>query len=100
MPERPVRVRRDLGLEELRRDIPPAVHDVPAAELDLAQLRVVELVPVHVALPVELLVVPAQELEVVIRWVLLHPLDVAEVFDARLALRAPELRRPGVDADV
>ena len=70
MPERPVRVRRNLGLEKLRRHVPPAVHDVPAAELDLAQLRVVELVPIDVALPVELLVVPAQELEVVFRRVI------------------------------
>ena len=66
----------------------------------LPELRMVELVPVDVALAVELLVVPAEELEVVLGRVLLHPLDEAVVLDARLALGAPELGRPREDAEV
>ena len=93
-------MRCDLRLEELRRHVAPAVHDVPAAELHLPELRVVELVPVDVALAVELLVVPAEELQVVLGRVLLHPLDEAVVLDPRLALGAPELGRPREDAEM
>ena len=50
---------------------------VPAAELDLPELRVVERVPVDVALAVELLVAPAQQLQVVLGRVLAEPLDEA-----------------------
>ena len=91
---------RDLPLEKLRRHVAPAVHDVPAAELDLAELLVLERIPVDVALPVQGVVVPAQELEVVLRRVILEPFDEAEVLDPGLPLRAPELGRPGEDAEV
>src|SRR5215210_6602366 len=100
MEEREVRVGRDLPLEELRRHVAPAVHDVPAAELDLAELLVLERIPIDVALAVQGLVVPAQELEVILRVVILEPFDEAEVLDPGLTLRAPELGRPGKDADV
>src|ERR687893_2178630 len=42
LPDRELRVRRDLTLEELRRDVRPAVHEVPAAELEPAELVVLE----------------------------------------------------------
>src|SRR5687768_2453572 len=90
----------DLALEELRRDVPPAVHEVPPAELHWAELLVLVWVPVDPALAVELLVAPAQELEVVLRRVVAEPLDVLHVLDSRLALRAPELGRPGEETQV
>src|ERR671911_2039595 len=93
-------MRSDLALEKLRRDVAPAVHDVPATELDLAELVVLERIPVHVAPPVQLLVAPARELEVVLRRVVAEPLDLLETFDSRLSLRAPELGRPREDAEV
>src|SRR6266540_4915290 len=95
-----VGVRSDLPLEELRRHVAPAIHDVPAAELHLAELFVLEGVPVGVALPVQLLVVPAQELQVVFRLVVLEPLDELVVGDPGLALGAPELGRPRKDTVV
>ena len=64
------------------------------------ELRVLERVPVDVALPVQLLVVPLEQLQVVLGLVVTNPLDEAVVGDPRLALRAPELRRPRVDAVV
>src|SRR3989441_7521737 len=60
----------------------------------------VERAPVEVALAIELLVAPLEELQIVLRLVLLDPLDVLVVLDPGLALRAPELRRPREDAEV
>ncbi len=100
MPDRKISVRGDLALEELRRDVRPRVHEVPAAELDLAELVVLVRVPVDIPFPVQLLVAPPDELEIVLRWVVAHPVDVLVALDPRLPLRAPELRRPGVDPEV
>jgi hypothetical protein len=93
MEERPLRVRRDLVLQPVERDVEPVVDDVPAAELDLAQLGMVELVPVDVRVRVVLLR-PLDQLEVVFDRVLSDPVGEVVVGQPRLALRAPELGRP------
>ncbi len=57
----PLAVRRDLRGHERRRRVRPGAEEVPAADLDPAELGVVERVPVDEALAVEHVVVPAQQ---------------------------------------
>src|SRR2546430_1432235 len=99
MEHRPVRMRRDLRLESLEGNVEPVVDAVPAAELDPAELRMVELVPVDVRVGV-LLVRPANQLEVVLDRMLANPVCEVVLTDTGLALRAPELRRPREHAEV
>ena len=86
-------MRRDLVLELVERDVEPVVDDVPTAELDLAELGMVELVPVDVRVRV-VLVRPLDQLEVVFDRVLSDPVGEVVVGQPGLALRAPELGRP------
>src|SRR5437764_15279521 len=99
MEERPLRVRRDLLLETVERDVEPEVDDVPAAELDLAELRMVELVPVDVRVRVSVSR-PLDQREVVLDRMLAHPVGEVVVRAPGLALRAPELRAPRAEAEV
>ena len=64
--DEPIGVRSDLLLEALQRDVVPIAHLVPAADLDPAELRVIEGVPGDEALSAELLVIPSQELQIVL----------------------------------
>ena len=57
-------------------------------------------IPVDEALAAQLLVAPAQQLEIVLGRVLAIPVDELVLVDAGLALRAPELDRPGEQAEV
>jgi hypothetical protein len=93
-------MRCDLGLEEVGRRVPEAECGVPPTELDPTELRVVVGVPLDESLAAELLVAPGEELEVVVEGVVEPPVDELHVLDPRGALRAPELGRPRVDAEV
>ena len=63
VPEREVRVRRDLALEELRAArCPSSTMTSQPPSSTAPELRMLERVPVDVALAAELLVVPAQQL--------------------------------------
>src|SRR5262249_19733409 len=73
---------------------------VPAAELDRAELWMLERVPVDVALAAELAVAPAQELEVVLGGMLAIPVGVVIALDPRLPDRRPDLDRPDALAEV
>src|SRR5947207_15531484 len=99
MEDRPLRVRCDLLLETVERDVEPVVDDVPTAELDPAELRMVELVPVDVRVRV-VLTEPAQERDVVFDRMLANPVCVVVIGNTRFALRAPELGRPPEHTEV
>ena len=99
MKERPVRVWSDLILETVERHVEPVVDDVPTAELDLAELRMVDLVPLDVRVRVVLLR-PLDQGEIVLDRVVANPIREVVVGEAGLPLRAPELRRPREGAEV
>src|SRR6185312_12021213 len=93
MEESPLCVGRNLVLQPIERNVEPVVDDVPTAQLDLAELRMVELVPVDIGVRVVLLR-PLDQLEVVFDRVLSDPVREVVVGDPGLALRTPELCRP------
>ena len=95
--EREVGVRAHLLLEPRERRVVPEADEIPAPELDRAELRMLERVPVDVALAE--LVRELQQREVVLGRVLADPVDEVVVGEAGGALRAPELRHPRVDAE-
>src|SRR5262249_55196724 len=65
--EREVRVGLHLRLEAGERRVEPEVDDVPAAELDRTELRMLERVPVHVSLSLAELVREPKDRELVLR---------------------------------
>ena len=67
MEERPVGMRCDFVLQPVERDVEPVVDRVPAAELHLAELRVLEVVPVDVRAGI-VLVSPFDQRDVVFRF--------------------------------
>jgi len=82
-------MRRDLVLQPVEGNVEPVVDDVPAAQLDLAELGVVELVPVDVRVRI-LLLRPLDQLEVVLDRVLSDPVREVVVGETGLTLRASE----------
>src|SRR5680860_639222 len=93
-------MRSDLLLQKLRGRVDPAIEEIPAAELDGTELRMLTGVPVDVATAREFLVVPREQLQVVLDGVLLEPLDQMEIGDAGPPLRTPELGGPREHAQV
>src|SRR5438477_12015272 len=83
-------MRGHLLLQPIEGHVEPVVDDVPPAELDPSELRVVELVPIHVGVGIVLLR-PAKERDVVLDRMLSDPVREVVVRQAGLALRAPEL---------
>src|SRR5262249_37786396 len=88
------------ALEQLVGRVGPEAERVPPAELDRAELRMLERVPVDEAAPAELGVAVAQQCEVVVDRVLVEPFDQVVLLDARAWNRAPELRGPRVDTEM
>ena len=89
--QREVGVRLDL-LQARERRVEPEAHEVPAAELDGPELRMLERVPVDVALAD--LVGEFQDRAVVVGRVVADPIDEVVIRETGLSLRAPELRHP------
>src|SRR5262249_14905697 len=100
MPDQPTRKALDLLFKQRMRRIAPSVERIPAAELDFAELRMRERIPRAEALAAEHVVVPLQQLQVVLDRMLAIPLDELVVADTGLALRAPDLNGPREHAAV
>ena len=96
----PGRKARRLALAQMRRRVAPVVHLVPAADLDRAELRVLERPPVDMGLSAALLVAPLQQLQVVGHRVLAVPVDPLVVGDAGLPVGRPDLDHPEQCAQV
>src|SRR5207253_6528570 len=94
LPRDPAREAPHLALAILGGRIAEDRELVPAAELDRAELRMVERVPIDVALAAELAIAPANELEIVLGRMLAIPVDEVVALDARLLDRRPDLHRP------
>src|SRR2546423_10038433 len=92
-------MRRDLVLETVERDVEPVVDRVPSTELDLAELRMLELVPVDIRTRIVLLR-PLEQRDVVLDRMVPDPVGEVVVGETGLPLWAPELRRPREDAEV
>src|SRR6185503_9027878 len=90
LPDEPFRKALQFALEKLRRRIRERVEAVPAADLDLAELRVIEGLPRNMRETAQRGVAPAQDLEVVLRRVVAKPVDEFIVGDARFAHRRPD----------
>ena len=91
-------MRSHLRLEARQRRVEPEANEVPAADLDRSELRMLEGVPVDV--PLTELVRELQHRELVLGRVLPQPVDEVVVGQPGCALRAPELGHPGVYAQV
>src|SRR5438105_392773 len=89
-----------LGLQPIEGHVRPEAHQIPAAELDRPELRVLEGIPLDVRAAWVALLEPAQDRELVLDRVLAQPLDEVVPLQTGLPLRAPELGRPGEDAEV
>src|SRR6185369_4696669 len=76
LPDDPRRKALELLGEELRRRIAERVEPVPAADLDPAELGMVVRRPALVRDAAELLVAPADELQVVLGRMVAEPVDV------------------------
>src|SRR5436189_6330982 len=76
------------------------MEPIPAADLDRAQLRMVEGLPIDVRRPAKLCFAPAKDLQVVCNGVIAEPVDIEVLFNARLAHRAPDLHHPAEHAQV
>jgi hypothetical protein len=76
----------------LRRRVSERVKTVPAADLEMPQLRMLERFPRDVRDTSQLVFAPSVELEVVTDRMVAEPLDVLVVFDAGLA--TAQIRRP------
>ena len=107
VPENHVRMRRDLGFQQVRRRVAPHQLRIPTADLNLAQLRMGKRPPRDETAPAQGLILPLQQLQVVLDLVLPKPIHEAVTpairllhIDAGHALRAPQLARPGIHAEV
>jgi len=100
MPYQPFRKSLDFTFQKFGGRIRPRVQPIPAAQFHRAQLRMIELVPVHIALAFELCVAPLEYLQIIFDAVLTEPINVFVVLYSGLSDWAPDLDRPGKDAEV
>ena len=100
LPGQPLREALYLSLAVLRRRVAEGRQLVPAAQLDLAQLRVIECVPRDVALASEFLVAPAQQLQVILGRMVAIPVNEVVLLDAGFLGRRPDLDCPEKLAEV
>src|SRR5262245_48794168 len=100
MPYDPIRERADLLFQQFQWRVRPYVHVVPAAQLHLAQLGMIERIPVDESFALEYFIVPFEQFKIILDRMLTKPVDELVLFDARLLLRAPEFHGPGEDAHV
>ena len=82
------------------RRIAEGVDAVPAAQLNLAELRVIECIPVNVALALVGLIAPFEQLQVILNRMLAEPVNVLIARDSGFAHRAPDLNHPTVRAQL
>ena len=90
--DEPLAVRRDFLLEAIEGDVVPVADQVEAADLDRPQLRMIEAFPGDEAVAAQLLVAPAQELELVLDRVIAPEPGGCE------RVRRGRCRRPSADS--
>ena len=94
MPDNPLRKWTDLFLQKFERRIGPHVHEVPAAQFHIAQLRMLVCVPVHISPTFEGFIIPLEQFEIIFHGMFTIPVDELEFLDARLFHRTPKFHRP------
>src|SRR4029453_3825939 len=104
LPQQPLRKARDLFLAQGGRGVGKYRHPVPAADLDLAELWMLEWSPGHVSGVVRVrrcdALRPFVGLEVVLDRMVTEPVDPVLVVDAGFFLRIPDLDGPDVHAEM
>src|SRR5689334_2310558 len=100
LPQEPAREARELALEQRQRRVAERVKAVPAADLQIAELRMLEAFPRAMRRAAELVLAPAKKLEIVLDRVIAKPVDELVVGDARLAHRRPDLDHPREESEV
>src|SRR4029453_614433 len=76
------------------------VEPVPAADLDLAELRMIEGLPRNMRKTAQRSAAPAQHLEITLGGVLAEPVDEFVIGGAGFAHRRPDLDDPAENAQV
>jgi hypothetical protein len=64
---------------------------MPATQLHFAQLGMVKLIPINIALAVKHLIVPLHDGNVIFYWMFAEPINKFVILDTRLLLYAPNL---------
>src|SRR5271157_2590212 len=100
MPDQPFWKSLDFTFQKFGGRIRPSVQPVPATQFHLTQLRMVELVPIHIALAFEFCVAPFKDLPVISDRMLAEPIKIFIVLDSGLPDWTPDLHRPGEDAEM
>src|SRR5271157_3805227 len=98
MPDQPFGESLDFIFQKFSGRIRPGVQPIPATQLHLAQLGVVELVPVHITLAFEFCVAPFKDLPIISNWMFAKPINIFIVLYSGLPDWTPYLHRPGEDA--
>src|SRR5215510_2505885 len=94
MPHQPFREPLDLLLEQRVRWIAPRIQRVPSTQLHRPQLWMLEGIPGNEAFARQYLVVPLEQLDIVIERIFAIRLDEFVVDDSGLTLRTPDLHGP------